>query len=741
MASIAQFFNQPNEKPLIALVGLSGIGKSQMAKEYAHQAQMQYPVLWWFDAGHDMTQQFIDFAHAWNKSHQNAPELLIPENSISPQGVVKAVRKVLDNTPTPWLLIFDNSKGMAELNNFIPEVSSPKQHHVIVTSKLIQNWPQKVTIQPLQRHESIEFIQKSLPNLGQEDSTNLAQTLGDFPLALAQAVTYIKQIPSMNVENYLNLLQQRSPTIKHLESKLKLEADDYQRTLSATLTLTFEELKKESPISYELLKHLAFLNNKGISEILINKWFELNNHPQELLHEITYYLTTFAVFEKSENNDHTATGRKSTQKSQEYEMHEQIQNVMRSSLSRETSEKILSELTQLLLSFVSGETSALEETLNTYPAIYEHSKVLSQLQQSYNYEDPASLELKIDVAHASRFYRHDFDYAQQLAQSINDLLDAGISVSPFSRARHLNTFGNIIVHENLEEGIRLTRSALKILEGMESKQAKAELFIASVNNLGDYYLIQGNISQAIAACERARSTVKQLDNRAYDTIFHSFIALGHMYKGQYPKALENIELAIKSRNLGGLSKQTYFFVEVNLLEILVRSGQYDEALALSQRLEKEALEIFQSPINHLPIRIKVLVGYLNAKHNQIEQATNTLNLSLQQYEKLSGKPDGDPVQAFAHLVLGTIHKSQKEFETALSEYKYAEAIFDKLSEIKEFDDISDIYTKLALLGIKMNRQDLTHEYLRKHIKHFGLEHPRTAQILKELDHQGLEIPL
>ncbi len=78
---------------------------------------------------------------------------------------------------------------------------------------------------------------------------------------------------------------------------------------------------------------------------------------------------------------------------------------------------------------------------------------------------------------------------------------------------------------------------------------------------------------------------------------------------------------------------------------------------------------------------------------------------------------------------------------ACQEYKIAEQILDNILAVKEYDETSDIYTKLALLGVKMENLALTRQYLIKQVTHFGAKHPRSIMVMKHLDQLDIPLPL
>ena len=85
-----------------AIYGLGGIGKTQLALEYAWRHSASYDVVWWLRA-EDGSTLASDYAAL-------ATELDLPEKDAQEQAVtILAGKKRLDKIPN-WLLIFDNAR-------------------------------------------------------------------------------------------------------------------------------------------------------------------------------------------------------------------------------------------------------------------------------------------------------------------------------------------------------------------------------------------------------------------------------------------------------------------------------------------------------------------------------------------------------------------------------------------------------------------------------------------------------
>jgi len=225
------------------IFGLGGVGKTQLAAEYAYCHAQSYDQVVWLN-GESVTSLAMGYTKL-------ARELLIPNTEMSDHSsLVRAVRNWLDQHGN-WLVVFDNARDRELLSPYLPHSQSG---HVLVTSRHPAWGTSGITrrLSMLPRTDSVSFL---LERTGQSDwngAERLAKALGDLPLALEQASACI-QNSSLSITDYC----ERFTTTDHLLLLQGQPKINYPATVATTWILAFEEIRKQSRLADGLLSLCA----------------------------------------------------------------------------------------------------------------------------------------------------------------------------------------------------------------------------------------------------------------------------------------------------------------------------------------------------------------------------------------------------------------------------------------------------------------------------------------------------
>src|SRR5580704_17027278 len=149
-----------------ALYGMGGVGKTQLAAEYAHRFAESYDLAWWINAeqGGLIGDQIADLGLALG---------CVPAGGGS-QAVRAAVLAELRHRGR-WLLIFDNAEAPVDVASWLPGDGG----HVLITSRE-RGWDEIATpveVDVLTRAESIEMLRRRVRRLAEADADRLAAEL------------------------------------------------------------------------------------------------------------------------------------------------------------------------------------------------------------------------------------------------------------------------------------------------------------------------------------------------------------------------------------------------------------------------------------------------------------------------------------------------------------------------------------------------------------------------------------
>ncbi|PDV97761.1 tetratricopeptide repeat-containing protein [Candidatus Chloroploca asiatica] len=239
--------------------GLGGIGKTQLAIEFAARYGQHFAGVFWLSFAQPDTIP-TEFARLGGAAHL---QIFTEAAGLKLNEQVNLVRSRLA-CGLPYLLIFDNCEDPQLVRAHHPGGAT----RVLITSRN-PAWPGDLGVQRhalgvLSRAESCELLRQHRPELDDADADALAAELGDLPLALHLAGRFLA-VPRkrLTVARYLEEL--RSP---RLFDRLPLREQDgtlptgHNRDVARSFALSYERLDlaaSEDALALKLLARAAHL--------------------------------------------------------------------------------------------------------------------------------------------------------------------------------------------------------------------------------------------------------------------------------------------------------------------------------------------------------------------------------------------------------------------------------------------------------------------------------------------------
>ncbi|NEX12732.1 MAG: hypothetical protein C1942_08635 [Prosthecochloris sp.] len=461
-----------------ALHGLGGIGKSQLAVEYAYRYSTSYDHAWWIRAEEDAS-IITEYAAL-------ATALQLPEKDAEEQTVIiEAVRRWL-NTHHGWLLVFDNARDAASIRDYLPDSTGG---HVLITSR---NPDWRTISRPLQvmvweRDESIAFLKQRTGQDQQEnrDANELADELGDLPLALEQAAAFIEK-RHITISEYLKLYRTRR---KDLLDRTK-PSDDYPDTIATTWVMAFEAIR-DVPLASDLLFFSSIIAPDAIPKDLIKQALEQRvddqDHEEQSIDELDFHDVIDALSSYSLISSDTDT----------FSIHRLVQAVTQDRMGPEAMAHYTKEMLQSLLALFP------QEGYNTPSCWPLCAQLLPHAEKIMEISEP-SVSMASLLNNMGSYYHGRASYAQAepLYRRALGIDEKVLGLEHPGVATDLNNLAGLLKAQGkYGEAEPLFRRALLIWE--EQLGGEHPDVATSLNNLAGLFRVQGKYGEAEPLYRRA----------------------------------------------------------------------------------------------------------------------------------------------------------------------------------------------------------------------------------------------
>ena len=251
----------------VVLYGLGGVGKSQLAVEYAHARSDELPVVWTARAD-DLSVLAADLAALGVATGAaDAAEPDIEVQLVATRGWLASHQG--------WLVIIDNVDDPAVMPTVHRLLPGGRLGQVIITSR-ISAWPgrfHRLEVTALDIDPAARLLLRSTADADEQAAQSLAGDLGGLPLALQQAASYCQQ-NGKTLAGYLTLFRDTKR-----QARLLAAGHDGDETVATTWAVSIGQVRHSNPAAAAMLDVLAYLAPDAIPRNLLTTIEQNPNGP------------------------------------------------------------------------------------------------------------------------------------------------------------------------------------------------------------------------------------------------------------------------------------------------------------------------------------------------------------------------------------------------------------------------------------------------------------------------------
>jgi tetratricopeptide (TPR) repeat protein len=595
--------------PLIALHGLGGVGKTQLALEYVHRFGSDYDLVYWLECGQP---QFIDTQLGdLGGQMERAFGLSAPTSATVEERARLALDVLNQGDPAiRWLLIFDNAEDIKQVLPFVPKGSG----HVLITTQE-GGWRDHAhlfAVDLFTREESVSHLLQFAPTLTKEEAGKVAEAVADLPLAVAAAAAWLGST-NYRVSRYLDELEREAPKRLSLS-----ELADYPRSITAAWDPSLNLLEERSPAAMRLLQlcsvmapsiALDLIYSPSVARVLVPFDAELSSEPM-IMGKVVQQISKLALLKLDPNAD-------------QVQVHRLVQAVVRARMSPKDLASAREEVHQILVASRPREEVDDPASWNRFRMLWPH---LEPSDVASSTEEPVR-QLIIDRVR----YLHVFS---DLERARDEALDAErrweemlTAEPPFSPAIQKS-----LRRQLLRLRFHLGNTLLLLSQFKEARDLEEGVLAAQTALLGPDHPHTLMTAGALAGVLRAQGHYREalaMDTRTYPAwtelygydhhrtlVAANNLAVSHRLTGDMAAALRlDVDTLNRLRAALGHEHPSTLLTARNVARDLLEAGEYAEAVARIKEVRKSCQEAFgASSLATLDAQVLLGVALRGAGH-------------------------------------------------------------------------------------------------------------------------------
>lgn len=647
----------------LVITGMPGLGKTQIARQYAHIHKNKYNVIWWINGKTGVAESYkalglklitkLDFKTIYIIWLEHFSDKIFAINDINNEEEKKKLilkefytldeNKIYDLTNKMlsrnynYLLIIDDVENEAQISHCIRnQPFSSKFSHLLITSNN-PHWTsaQIFPLEEFSTKEAEELLKsifkkrkiQPIDEINEENINDLINKIGGLPLVLAQAGAYIVS-HLMSINAYIDLFHKRYKVLMNNE----IPISDYEKgkTISNILKITIDAIKNE-PLIMEFLSYSAFLANE-IQVDLLKNILEIDSNNVDVFNKAVRIAKSYSLIE-SNNMKY-------------FYIHNLTQKVIQNYPEDEKSIYIVNLLkffNNIKYSEYSSDNDKERFLLNV-----NHIEKLSNTIMNLNICNQDSLDLLINLGKFYLFEKNDFNKSMVMLQKAKELLSINNDFSIPEESKvilecfftHSASFVNI--KDNNEHVLSIIETIFYCLQNCENDVSPYIKIIANWF-LAEFCNFKGNLNLAKKYIEYSINTFEDnYHGSGYLVIANLYRVKAEIYKhsNSFEEAKKIVDKACKYFENSNSKSPIAALIYHEKAEIIICEMEY--AFYIKDIIYLDQLKIAEEYLNKsIEIRSNKSMTSNNKNGIEIDLALSNDYLCKSRLDVLKAKKTND----------------------------------------------------------------------------------------------------
>ncbi|KAH8804492.1 violaceus kinesin [Xylogone sp. PMI_703] len=711
----------------VAVYGLGGVGKTQIALEFAYRKKEQTPncSVFWVPANEPA---------AFEQAYRQIGKILdIPGIAKNNADIKQLIKEALSEEKiAPWLMIIDNADdidilfkqthGSTRTTALVDYLPFSRKGSILFTTRnrraaIKQAGNKVICVDVMDMAEASKVLEKCLIRgitFDTAGADKLLNLLGCLPLAIVQAAAYMNENDT-SIADYVDFYFRTESELIEILSENFEDLGRYKGTrnsIATTWLISFKQLQRQTPLAIEYLSFMACLLRHSIPQSILPP-----APSQKHLHEAVGALTAYSLVTRQENREI-------------FDMHHLVYLATRNWLRNKGSfSRRMAKAAERLADIIPHGGHKGRDTWTMYLPHATHLLTSKDLSK----HDRKVILLSDNVGKCL-YSNGEYLEAEQMYQQTLNLKTTVLGDNHPDTLKSAANLAEALSHRGQYKAAeRMHRKTLEARKRILGKRHPDVM--VSMQYLAQVLVLQGRLIEAEQMHRETRYLrIKVLGAECPSTLSSmSYLAECLSKLGRYADAEQMHEQTLKTRiKVLGLEYPATLASMSCLGVAQLKLGKYSEAERTQREVLAHRIKVLGSQHPHTLITKRWLVDTLQHQ-GKYDEAMNIIQEVLELQRKLLGYKHPDTLCALSSLA--DIHACQNNLDTAKDLYQEISNIRTETLGSEHPHTLSTM-SSLAEVLYRQNQWKEAETIYRKvfdlRLEYLGLHHPDTLLSLSKL---------